>query len=558
MAETAETVTYEAGRLSRSERPQRTTDADRSLSGRRPTTTLDRVPVTLGDVFAPLDALAPARRFALALWLHDGAGITPLRPDEIAVLPIPSAPEQRQRVGRLLRDALNADTLDRLVDKRLADIVPAITSVSGRIDASPSATNRLIALVRSNGDGRWSNLSNQTIGQIQAWRGAGPVLVGRLVAAAVEAAMATSTNQPGAWRQPQLWATRPSNARVHALDDALIKTDPRARAIVEHVDLILPPSTEARCTPPQLATRVGLSYERVRQLRANVLESLREISRTEPLAALAEQLAVELGSATTRGDIERVLVAHDLPRPDDPAGLLAVWLAGPYLPVPGHAEWFSPDPAELVSRTQALLEDGGGVHAMTTLRRDLGTLGITDANLDGWLDVQPLRVVHDVAVIMSGTVAQRVQRALEATGTALTIDDLAAWIEPDQRPGLAATIARDCRFVRTAADRWELSEWGSAPDGSALRLELAVDDDVLIGAEGSLPVTLAHALGLRPGRVSRFATRFGPLALSYDGERAIRGSVRPIALASGAVAGSMLIFSLTPGLERAEVELVAG
>jgi hypothetical protein len=151
-----------------------------------------------------------------------------------------------------------------------------------------------------------------------------------------------------------------------------------------------------------------------------------------------------------------------------------------------------------------------------------------------------------------------VQRALEAAGTALTLDELAGWIEPDQRPGLAAAIARDRRFVRTGTDRWELAEWGNVADERALRLELSVDDEVLIGAEGNLPVTLAHALGLRPGRVSRFATRFGPLALSYDGERASRGSVRPIALASGAVAGSMLVFSLTPGRDRAEVELVAG
>ena len=514
--------------------------------------------MTLADVFAPLEIVPPPRRFALVALLHDGTGITPLLPDEIGQLPIPAASERQRRLGRFLRDSLTPRALEQLAGIRLVEIVPAIASVPGRLDSSPSATHRLIALVRSNGDGRWSHLATMTIEDFRAWRGAGPVLVGQLVAAAVGAAMATSMGQASAWRQPDLWAARAANAAVRFLDQALVEADPRARAVVEHVDLLLAPSVDARRTPPLVATQLGLSYERVRQLRVNMLDALRAAGRAEPIAELAHQLAHELGEAVTRTEIDRVLVAHDLPRSDDPAGLLALWLAGPYLPVPDHPGWFSRDPAELVAHSRAVLEDGGGVHAVATLRRDLATLGITDANLDAWMEAQPLRIVHDVAVVMSGTVAQRAERALEATGTAMTLDELATWLEPHQRAEVAATIGRDGRFVRTAADLWELADWGSAPDDSLLRLDIRVDDDVLLGAEGLLPLPLVQALGLRPGRVSRFATRFGPLALSYDGERATRGSVRPIALASGAVPGSMLTFSLTPGLDRAEVELVAG
>ena len=509
----------------------------------------------LAAVFAPVEAIAPAPRFALVRLLHDGTGMTPLLADEVGRLPIPTTPERQRRVGHVLRDALTSEVLDRLAGATLADISPAIASASGRVDSAPGATNRLIALVRSNGDRRWSRLASMTIGDFRSWYGAGPALVGRLLAAAVEAAMVVATEASCSRPQLDVLTARPANAAVCLLDTALAAVDHRARVAVEQVDLLLAPSADVRRTPPFVAAQLGLSYERVRQLRALMLDSLRAAGLAEPIASLARQLALELGEAVTVTEIDRALAALDLPRSDDPAGLLAVWFAGPDRPVPGHAGWFSPDPAALVAHTRALLEASGGVHVKETLCRDLGGLGITDSNVAAWVEAQPLRVVHDLAVVVSGGAAQRAERALEANGAAMTVDELADWMEPDRRAGLAFALSRDRRFVRTGSDRWELAEWGTAPDGGPLRFEISVDDDVLLGAEGPLPVTLAEALGLRPGRVSRFATRFGPLALSYDGGRAKRGSVRPIALASGAVAGSQLTLWLTPGLDRAEVEL---
>ena len=53
-----------------------------------------------------------------------------------------------------------------------------------------------------------------------------------------------------------------------------------------------------------------------------------------------------------------------------------------------------------------------------------------------------------------------------------------------------------------------------------------------------------------------FATRYGPVALSYDGPVATRGSVRPIALAVSAFAGDTLVVSFRPDIDGATVELV--
>jgi hypothetical protein len=53
-------------------------------------------------------------------------------------------------------------------------------------------------------------------------------------------------------------------------------------------------------------------------------------------------------------------------------------------------------------------------------------------------------------------------------------------------------------------------------------------------------------LGLRPSVPLTLGTRFGPLALAYDGARVVRSSVRPVILACGAAAGDVLWFVVDP------------
>ena len=79
---------------------------------------------------------------------------------------------------------------------------------------------------------------------------------------------------------------------------------------------------------------------------------------------------------------------------------------------------------------------------------------------------------------------------------------------------------------------------------------------MLAGAGGPVPAGLVECLGV-PRRARRsFSTRYGPVMLTHDVAGPARGSVRPVALATGAAVGDALLLHFDPDDGTAAVEVV--
>lgn len=350
----------------------------------------------------------------------------------------------------------------------------------------------------------------------------------------------------------------------------------RDRVVFEQGTLLL----DDRTSPTRLGSDLGISAERVRQIRSRAEDRVRAALGDGPaeLRDVVAAVAAELGSARPRPAVENLLDARGFPPVTDPRSLLVLWAAGPYRPVEGHPGWLATDPDGLARSTRRLLGEDGGVRPVEHVVKELERLGVLPDIAAGWLAEQPVRVHHGLVVLTAGVPADVAERALSATGRAMTSDELYGWVAA---PGGPITVVRDVlrrdrRFVEVDRDRYELAEWGAEPyyeDANAdpqagepgdwgrahdgrWWLRVLVGRDVLAGASGPVPVGLVDGLGVRSGARRPFSTRYGPVMLTHAAGGPARGSLRPVALATGAVAGDALVLRFSPSDEVAAVELV--
>ena len=317
------------------------------------------------------------------------------------------------------------------------------------------------------------------------------------------------------------------------------------------------PSIALRRALGLTAELVGVGAEHIRKLRHFARLHVREVLAEAPeLTLTVARVAERLGGLADRASFDRVLAEANLPSTSDPAGLLAVYLAGPYRPVPGHLGWWAVDPAEVVEVTRRLIRDGGGVHDRGALVADLEVEGISSAVVDAWLGCQPVRVEGELVVSLAGRATDIAARVLEATGRAMTLSEIGAWMPThDHASTLVADLRRHSAFVQTGPDCWELAEWGGERSTHVIRWCMPVTASAIDGDEGDAPGELVAALGLRVDQPTRLATRYGPIALAYDGRRVVRSSARPIILASGARVGDTLIIVVDITGQAVGVEL---
>lgn len=375
-------------------------------------------------------------------------------------------------------------------------------------------------------------------------------------------------------RQPTLLA-----AAERALGAA---GDVRDRVVFEQGSLLL----DHRLAPARLGADLAISAERVRQLRSRVEARVRAALGAGPaeLREAVAAVAAEIGSALPRPSVDDVLERRGLPALPDPRSLFVLWAAGPYRPVVGSPAWLATDPDGLRTGTAGLLSEDGGVRPVKHLLQEIERLGVLPDVAAGWLAEQPVRVHEGLAVLTTGAPADVAERALSATGQAMTSDELSWWTStPGDGAGSSAPIAalrdvlrRDRRFVEVSRDRFELAEWGAqpyhdvVPDGADHSeagawgrasdgwwwLRVHVGSDVLRGAAGPVPEGLVDSLGVRPGARRSFSTRYGPVMLTHAASGPARGSLRPVALATGAAAGDVLVLRFSPSDGAASVELV--
>jgi hypothetical protein len=283
--------------------------------------------------------------------------------------------------------------------------------------------------------------------------------------------------------------------------------------------------------------------------------------------ARAEQVSVELGRLGAR---------------KPPVGKLLTWLAGPYLPLKERPAWLSSNKAPVVARTAACLDQDGGVRRLADIRAELADVGITASNFRPWLQANGAVLVHDLAVSAKGSLADVVERLLDAHGEACTPEQIRGEITAGERQVDALDLARVLgdhrRFTQSSRGDVSLVSWGqergrarakarSAPakrpsrnlagqgqlpepvggeSGKRLWLWVRVDAEVLRGSEAAVPVALVEGLGLAPLAWRTFSSRWGPVTLAYDAPQPKRGPVRAVALASGARPDDTLLLGFSP------------
>jgi hypothetical protein len=322
------------------------------------------------------------------------------------------------------------------------------------------------------------------------------------------------------------------------------------------------PAAQARQIVRRAAHRVRSARERAPGPLAWVLDTLRDRLGEVTTGAMAASWTARLGAGPT-------------PSPE-----LLLWLAGPYSQVAGRPGWLALDPVFTVGRTLQSLAGDGGVRRVTDLEAELSDLGIRGDQFQEWLTANGAVLVHGLAVLISGPLADAVERLLDAHARPRTVERLSAELAGSGRPAARADVERairGARFTRTRSGGVGLAAWESqgragtepvprpgaaaarkvtsarrgrgAPDpGPAERvwLAVAVDEEALRGAEASAPAPLAEGLELAPNTLRTYSSRWGPVSLAHDGSHLVRGSVRAVALASGARGGDTLLLGFSP------------
>lgn len=569
----------------------------------------------LSDVFARVDLLTVPARLELSELLATPAGIPALTADQVAALPLPSTEAGRRDLPTAIEQGLGPGGLGELRHLTLAEVVPLVVGCPGG-PAGAGAPTRLCAILERAQRTTWSSLAGVTMEEMSGWTGFGPAALATLTAAAVRASLAATTPPAGAGETPaepgspslglllrhddsaggtlrltlEAYASGEAPVDVAAaarnlLAAASCAADPhlalldriwtaaghhRARAVLAHRCLTL----DQRLPVGEVAAALEVSQNRVAQIVARAGELARAAALTEEgaLGALVGNLGARLGTACRLGAVDEALGALGLPGRSDPRSALLVWLAGPYLPVKGHAGWVATDPATLLADTKRLLSNDGGVHQPDHLSADLQAAGIAPHDIDAWLAQQPaLAMVDGLMVTLTGSPADVAERLLSATGKAMTAAELAA-LAPHGHTAqiLDQRLRRDPRFVRVDRQRFEPTEWGSTayaepapppptelfPRTGRSQLRVEVDAASLRGAAEPVPPQVVEALGLPCGGRRTFTTRFGPITLSYKATEPTRGSVRPIALAAGATEGDVLVIDFDAATGDASVELL--
>ena len=291
-----------------------------------------------------------------------------------------------------------------------------------------------------------------------------------------------------------------------------------------------------------------------------------------PLPGLVSALQSRLGGVAPavqlREELDR-LGAHEAP-----AAPLLAWLAGPYVAVPGRPGWVATDPKAALARTGAALAEDGGTRRLVDLEAELAELCLSPASFVAWLSANGAVVVHDLAVSVSGSLANVLERLLDAYGTprapGQVLADLATGGRVVGPKALDAAMA-ERRFRRSSTGEVALAAWpehedrktvdrkavdrktavkkrpptpatgtvSSEPDEGGVLAErvwlwVRVDAGVIKGLEAPVPAGLVEALGLAPLSRRTFSSRYGPVSLANEPPQALRGPLRAVVLAAGA------------------------
>lgn len=556
--------------------------------------------LTIADAFTGAAALGPCGRAALAQLLGGRRGAI----DQASLGDIDDIRHRRSLNDKLVAAVAEGGVLDRIADRSLAVLAPGASLLVDAEIGAHEGSLRLLNLLARQHVHRWSTLLGLRVEDVRRWsqtdtgttaeivglafaRGLAGLVASRQDAKAAGAALDVAVlleHEQTASSQPLLDALTalagegaPDGVRGAAT--RLLTMVPGARSHADVLTRILGAAGDARdvevfaernlqlrhrATLEETAQRIGLSAERVRQLRRRAEGRVRAAAATAPgdSRALVGEVRRWLGTAVPTDVADGVARRLGAGSAHTRVGGLLLWLAGPYQPVPGRDGWLAVEPAQIVASTAAWLGEDGGVRPVQEVHDELAAEGVRPEHHDAWLAACGGVVVDDMVAYVAGALATVAERVLFAAGRGMAVSEIAPLLAPGRDEDVHATLIRDRRFVRVGADVFELSEWGGATEPSTTAsepttptttpstpataptstdgrtwLRVSVDDDLMRGALPA-PAGLADLLSALPRHRRTFTSRYGPVTI-IDETPAL-GSLRHTALACGAQPGDDL------------------
>lgn len=215
-------------------------------------------------------------------------------------------------------------------------------------------------------------------------------------------------------------------------------------------------------TLDELATRTGVSRERVRQIEAAVRDLLlRTFHYGTPVGDMMASLRVEIQPVAA---LDRLIARHPdlartVPHVDVPLWLVLDRLDDYFEVIDGWAA--TPDIPAARERTRALLDDYADEHGIvdpTTLAH--ATVGLPGDEMRRWLQWCGYPYHKGKVLTRTRSTGDHAAALLAISGTPLTAEQLLEQMATDRNlRTVANALAEDDRFVRTDRAKWGLSTW---------------------------------------------------------------------------------------------------
>ena len=386
---------------------------------------------------------------------------------------LPGTPQEALLGGPLRRHLARRDELRW---SSLAAISPAeIAAVSGigpvRTKQILSRLSSFVALKTSRIDrpepSTPSDLASglvEAVAEIAAWA-VGTGRDGSLLDAISAASDTDSADVPLAqldWlaQLPTSAICTPEHARTYdpvaVASDLIASFDERERAILDRVldfDRSAP-------TLQEIGERFSVSRERIRQIEKRIRTNLDQAigsPTTRPLGAAADRLRGRLGAAVPA----RLLVGEFAEYPPDLIDRLILHLAGPYR---FDGDWYvlsalGDFSAAVRSTFESVAEDG--IAPFAAFVDALMELGLKPEHAKvAVLEAERFRVLDDIVVDWSGSLATKATIALRIAGHPMSSAEIIEFVGPNSDRGLSNQVHADDRIVKVGVNRFALSEWG--------------------------------------------------------------------------------------------------
>ena len=215
-----------------------------------------------------------------------------------------------------------------------------------------------------------------------------------------------------------------------------------------------------RATLQVLATEMGVTRERIRQLEAQSLDRLHSfLARPQgtPLRWRLETLKRKLGVAAPWAHVEKLLVPED---GQTDYAFFMLRLAGPYV---RSGDWLVLQAAVATDPTRAICQAADEIGRIDPewATRKLRAWGLRGDLCDRWLMRKgTVRKVKGHLVKWDGSIGDKLVLALFELGRPATVDALLRHLQSDRTRNTALNaMSQDPRLVRINRTEWALASW---------------------------------------------------------------------------------------------------